>query len=184
MSIFDGIVLGVVLIGISCLYVRIPCFFKHSMMCRLENGIIGLANRILLSRLKSAKKEAEPMTSPGAVKNYLSLKLAEKPYEVFCCLYLDNKHRVIEFKEMFYGTIDSASVYPREIVRHCIQVNAAALILAHNHPSGDPSPSAADRAITAKIKSALSLIDVRVLDHIIVGDSNSGIVSFAEDGYI
>jgi DNA repair protein RadC len=184
MSIFDGIVMSVLLLGVFCLYVRIPCFFKHSMKCRLENGIICLAIRILMSRLKSGKKDAEPLTSPDATKRYLTLKLAEKPYEVFCCLYLDNKHRVIEFKEMFYGTIDNASVYPREIVRRCIEVNAAALIMAHNHPSGDPSPSAADRAITAKIKAALSLIDVRVLDHLIVGDSSQEIVSFAESGII
>lgn len=184
MSIFDGLVVSVVLVSGYCLYVRIPCFSKHTMKCRLENSIIGLANRILMSRLRAVKKESDALTSPDATKNYLTLKLAEKPYEVFCCLFLDNKHRVIEFREMFQGTIDCASVYPREIVRRCIEVNAAALIMAHNHPSGDPRPSAADRSLTEKIKSALGLIDVRVLDHFIIGGPDQEIVSFAELGLL
>lgn len=183
MSIFDGTVVSVMLVALFCLYVRIPrC--RGNVKSVLENGVIGLANRILMSRLRARPREADSLCSPDAVRTYLALQLAERPFEVFCCLYLDNKHRAIEFKEMFTGTIDAASVYPREIVRHCIEVNAAAVILAHNHPSGDPNPSPADQAITRRIQSALELIDVRLLDHFIVGGIGDEIVSFAERGLI
>lgn len=185
MSIFDGIVvLSVMLACVGCLYVRVPCFFKHNMMFRLENRVIDLASRILLSRMSSTMMRSYQLTSPTDTRTYLALKLAEKPYEVFCCLFLDNKHKVIEFREMFYGTIDSASVYPREIVRRSLEVNAAAVIMAHNHPSCDPTPSAADRAITGRIASALNLVDVRLLDHFVIGGSSENVVSFAETGLL
>ena len=96
--------------------------------------------------------------------------MRDLPHEVFAVLFLDNRHRVIAFEEMFRGTIDGASVHPREVVRRSLQHNAAALILCHNHPSGVAEPSQADRRITARLSDALGLIDVRVLDHLIIGD--------------
>lgn len=104
------------------------------------------------------------------------------PHEVFACLYLDNQHRVVRFEELFSGTIDGAAVYPREVVKRCLHNNAAAVIFAHNHPSGVAEPSHADVAITLRLKSALSTIDVRVLDHIIIGSKD--VVSLAERGVV
>jgi DNA repair protein RadC len=132
--------------------------------------------------LREGLQKGNALTSPQDTQRYLMMRMRDYPQEVFSCLFLDNKHRVIAFEEMFRGTIDSASVYPREIVKRALQHNAAALILAHNHPSGDPEPSAADRAITAKIRAALALVDIRVLDHCIVGDNRCA--SFAEMGII
>jgi DNA repair protein RadC len=104
-------------------------------------------------------------------------------HEVFGCLWLDNQHRVLEFEELFHGTIDGASVYPREVVRAALRLNAAAVIFAHNHPSGVAEPSEADRMITQRLKQALNLIDIRVLDHFIVGDGDQA-YSFAEHGLL
>lgn len=117
----------------------------------------------------------------NAVRNYLCHQLRGYPYEVFACLFLDNKHRVIEYEEMFRGTIDSASVHPREVLRRAIHHNAAAVIFAHNHPSGVAEPSQSDHSITDKLKDVLGMVDVRVLDHFIIGDE---VVSFAEKGYL
>lgn len=114
-------------------------------------------------------------------KRYLTYKLAGNTREVFALLLLDSSHQVIEFKEMFYGTIDAASVYPREIVRAVLEANAAAVILAHNHPSGNAEPSSADKRVTKQLVDALALIDVKVIDHIIVGREN---LSFAEKGLL
>ncbi|GHW03181.1 DNA repair protein RadC, putative [Vibrio cholerae] len=100
---------------------------------------------------------------------------------MFAVLFLDNQHRLIEFKELFRGTVDAASVYPREVLKEALNVNAAAVIFAHNHPSGDPEPSQTDRRITQRLKDALSLVDIRVLDHVVVGKSS---VSFAERGWL
>ena len=94
-------------------------------------------------------------------------------HELFCCLFLDNRHRVIKFDEMFRGTIDGTSVYPREVVKEALAVNAAAVILAHNHPSGVAEPSQADERITKRLKSALELVDIRLLDHLIIGDGEA-----------
>jgi DNA repair protein RadC len=118
---------------------------------------------------------------PQAVQRFLSARLRDHAHEVFACLFLDTRHRVIAFEELFRGTIDGASVHPREVVRRALHHNAAALILAHNHPSGVAEPSEADRRITRRLKDALALVDVRVLDHVVVGD---GAVSFAERGWI
>lgn len=126
--------------------------------------------------------DGDVLSSPDSVRSYLRLKLRGYPYEVFSCLFLSNRHAVIDFKEMFRGTIDGASVHPREVVRACIELNAAAVILAHNHPSGVSEPSQADLRITQRLKEALALVDVRVLDHIIVGEGES--VSLAERGMI
>lgn len=120
-------------------------------------------------------------TSPEATKQFLSYKLAHYEREVFGVMLLDNQHRLIEFKELFFGTIDSAAIYPRELVKLVLRTNAAAVILAHNHPSGVPEPSASDRNITEKLKAALALVDVRVLDHIIIGEFA---ISFAERGIL
>ena len=103
----------------------------------------------------------------------LLTRLRDRPHEVFCCLYLDNRHRVILFEEMFRGTIDGTSVYPREVVKMALQVNAAAVILAHNHPSGIADPSQADERITRRVKAALNLVDIRLLDHWVIGDGIS-----------
>jgi len=122
------------------------------------------------------------MNSHVKAREYIKLKLASLEHEVFVCLFLDNHHRLISFDEMARGTIDGASVYPREIVKTALQHNAAAIIFAHNHPSGLTEPSMADKAITTKLKKALKLINVRVLDHFIIGEGNP--YSFAENGLI
>ncbi len=114
-------------------------------------------------------------------KDLFRQKLALREQEVFAALFLDNKHRVIAYEELFFGTIDSASVHPRIIVQRALQLNAAAVIVAHNHPSGEPQPSRADETITLRIKEALALVDVRLLDHLIVGDR---CLSLAECGYM
>lgn len=114
-------------------------------------------------------------------KQYLSMKLAHQEREVFAVLFLDNQHQLISYQELFYGTIDSASIYPREVAKAALQVNAAAVILAHNHPSGIADPSESDKRITTRLVEALKLLDIRVLDHVVVG---SPCVSFAERGLI
>jgi DNA repair protein RadC len=124
----------------------------------------------------------EPLTSPAATRRYLAARLRDHPHEIFACLFLDNRHRLIAYEELFRGTIDGASVHPREVVRRSLALNAAALILAHNHPSGVAEPSTADAGITRRLRDALALVDVRVLDHIIVGDGEC--VSLAERGLV
>jgi DNA repair protein RadC len=120
--------------------------------------------------LESSITRGEAFTNANHTMNYLKQRLRAYPHEVFACLFLDNQHRMIAFEELFRGTIDGASVYPREVVKHALQHNAAAVILAHNHPSGVAEPSQADIAITQRLQSALELVEIRVLDHIIVGD--------------
>jgi DNA repair protein RadC len=110
---------------------------------------------------------------PRGHAQFLTAQLARSPYEVFCCLHLDNRHRLIHFEEVFRGTIDGASVHPREVVRQALQYNAAALIFAHNHPSGVAEASQADELITRRLRDALALVDIRVLDHLIVGDNTA-----------
>ncbi len=122
------------------------------------------------------------LTSPEATRAYLSNQLRHYPHEVFACLFLDNQHHILKFEELFRGTIDGASVYPREVVKKALEHNAAALIFAHNHPSGISEPSQADKLITDKLKEALALLDIRVLDHFIIGDGKP--YSFAEHGLL
>lgn len=124
----------------------------------------------------------DALGSPADTEAYLRAKLRDLPYELFCCLYLDNRHRVIGFAELFRGTIDGTRVYPREVVKEALAVNAAAVILAHNHPSGVAEPSPADEEITRRLKSALELVDIRMLDHLIVGDVSS--TSFLRRGLL
>ena len=111
-----------------------------------------------------------PLTSPEETAKFLRLKLIDAKNETFCCLFLDTRHRVIAFEELFHGTIDGATVYPRVIAQRCLELNAAAVILAHNHPSGIAEPSVADQAITRRVKEALALLDIRTLDHFVIGD--------------
>jgi DNA repair protein RadC len=110
------------------------------------------------------------LSDPRATCEFMRMQLRDLPHEVFCCLYLDNRHRVIAFKELFRGTIDGASVHPREVVKEALSRNASAVILAHNHPSGVPEPSQADELITRRLKEALGLVEIRVLDHLIIAD--------------
>lgn len=131
--------------------------------------------------LQEKMKRGDAMNNVSDVKNYLKSRLQHYPFEVFSCLFLDNKHRVIEYEELFRGTIDAASVHPREVVRRVLHHNAAAVVLAHNHPSGVAEPSSADDRITQKLKEALAMIDVRLLDHFVIGDK---VVSFAERGLL
>lgn len=147
-----------------------------------DDNIIERAIQIIRARLKTP---GMALTSPSLVRDFLVLKLAEFKEEHFSMILLDNQHRVIGFENIFRGTIDGAAVYPREIVKIAMEYNAAAVILAHNHPSGLPEPSQSDIALTKRLKECLGLIDVRILDHIIVGGcSQTRTVSFAERGLI
>lgn len=142
-----------------------------------ESATLRKAAKILAQRLKSGLV----FTSPQLVKDYARLTYAGKHREEFGVMYLDAQHRLIEFKIEFVGTLTQTSVYPREIVKTCINLNANSVILLHNHPSGNPEPSRADELLTQTLKSTLNLIDVRVLDHLVVGDT---VTSFAEKGLI
>jgi len=122
------------------------------------------------------------LESPADTRAFLQACLRDRPYEVFCCLFLDNRHRVLAFEELFRVTLSGTAVYPREVVRHALKLNAAAVILVHNHPSGVAEPSRADEVLTARLKEALALVEVRVLDHIVVGDGE--MVSFSERGLL
>jgi len=132
--------------------------------------------------LESILSRGDALSDAATTKAYLQQQLRAYQHEVFACLFLDNKHRMIAFEELFRGTIDGASVYPREVVKQALVHNAAAVIFSHNHPSGIAEPSQADIAITKRLKSALELVDIRVLDHIIVGDGQT--VSLAEIGQL
>ena len=122
------------------------------------------------------------ISSPEMTRNFLKSRLRAYQHEVFACIFMDNRHRLIAFEELFSGTINGANVYPREVVKRCLIHNAATVIFAHNHPSGIAEPSQADIHITGRLKEALALIDVRVLDHFVVGDD--AVTSFAERGLI
>lgn len=143
-----------------------------------EDEILDMAKSLINQRFA----RGSPMTSPVAARDFLILNLAHLEHEVFCCLFLDNQHRILRFEAMFRGTLDGASVYPREVVKRALELNAGALILAHNHPSGVAEPSEADRNITRKLSESMNLIDVRVLDHFVIGGDVA--VSFAERGLL
>jgi DNA repair protein RadC len=140
------------------------------------------AVEIARRQMSETLRAGPSLASPRATRDFLSSQLRDLEHEVFCCLYLDKRHRLIQFQELFRGTIDGASVHPREIVRQALQYNAAALIFAHNHPSGVAEASQADELITRRLRDALALVDIRVLDHLIVGDNNC--LSFAERGLL
>lgn len=141
-------------------------------------AVLELARRAIAEQLQAGVT----LSSPQAVKQYLQLLLGNKPYESFAVLFLDVKNRLIASDELFRGTLTHTSVYPREVVKASLSHNAASIILAHNHPSGNPEPSAADQTLTTALKQALGLVDVRVLDHFIVAGSQ--IYSFAEHGLL
>tara|TARA_R110002073_G_scaffold39625_6_gene112949 strand:- start:427 stop:873 length:447 start_codon:yes stop_codon:yes gene_type:complete len=148
------------------------------MITTKEQNVINQAKEILS---REFMREAV-LTSSSATKEYLKLHFAGLEHEMFVVVFLDNQHQVIAIENMFRGTIDGAAVYPREVVKRSLELNAAALLLAHNHPSGVSEPSMADKNITKKLKDAAGLLDVRVLDHLVVGDDT--VVSFAERGLI
>ncbi|MCC6211584.1 MAG: DNA repair protein RadC [Burkholderiales bacterium] len=132
--------------------------------------------------LKDGLRAGNALTSPGAVRDYLRLAIADLPHEVFVCLWLDAQHRVLEVEELFRGSLTQTSVYPREIVKAGLKANAAAVIFAHNHPSGAAQPSQADELLTRNLKDALALVDIKVLDHFIVAGRQA--LSFAERGLL
>lgn len=132
--------------------------------------------------LEAGLRRGQALASPAEARRYLEARLRGYPYEVFGCLFLDNRHRVIAFEELFRGTIDGASVHPREVVKRALHHNAAALILAHNHPSGVAEPSRADIQLTRRLTEALALVDIRILDHVVIGDGQG--TSFAERGLL
>ena len=137
---------------------------------------------LALTMLAEQHRPGEALSSPDETRSYLRLRLAERKNEVFGCVFLDNRHRIIEVTELFQGTIDGASVHPRVVVQKALACNAAATLLFHNHPSGVAEPSHADEAITRRLKKALALVDVRVLDHFVVSAGET--VSFAERGLV
>jgi DNA repair protein RadC len=140
--------------------------------------VLQQARRVLSHRVRRGAS----MSSPQAVKDYLGVQIGMLEYEVFCVLFLDAQHRIIELKQMFRGTVTQTSVYPREVVKAALSLNAVALILAHNHPSGAAEPSRADEYLTQTLKAALALVDVRVLDHFVVAGADC--VSFSERGLV
>ncbi len=140
-------------------------------------AVLEMARR----HLGESLSRGQALTSPQQTRQYLQTLLRDFEHEVFGCLMLDNKHRVIVFREMFQGSISSASVYPREVVKQALADNAAAVILAHNHPSGIAEPSQSDIHITQRLQQALELVDIRVLDHLVIGDE---VVCFSERGLI
>jgi DNA repair protein RadC len=140
--------------------------------------IIQAARACLVNRIRRGAS----LASPETVRDYLVLRFGTLQHEVFSIIYLDSRHRVIDCQDLFRGTVDGASVHPREVVKEALQRNAAACILAHNHPSGVAEPSAADELITQKVRDALALVDIRVVDHVVVAAGGS--VSFAERGLL
>lgn len=141
-------------------------------------AVLEMSRRHLAERLH----RESALENPQAVRNYLKALLRHEPHEVFGCLFLDTKHRTLAFEVLFRGSIDSASVYPRQVVKRALAHNAAAVILCHNHPSGVSDPSQADRSLTRRLQAALELIEVRVLDHFIVGDGDP--LSMVEHGWM
>jgi DNA repair protein RadC len=144
----------------------------------LLQSVLEMANRYVLEDLE----KGSALTSATKTRAFLTRELRGYGYEVFGCLFLDSQHRVIVFEELFHGTLDAANVYPRQVAVRALKHNAAALILAHNHPSGETSPSTADKQITTRLKQALDLFDITILDHFIIGDGQA--FSFAEHGLI
>lgn len=145
--------------------------------CQLS-AALELCNRYLAAGLE----RGEAMTDPSAAGRYFAQRLRGQPQEIFAALFMDTRHRALAFEELFRGTVDGAEVHPREVVRRALAHNAAAIIVGHNHPSGSAEPSAADRAVTARLKQALALVDIRLLDHFVIGDGAP--VSLAARGWV
>lgn len=146
--------------------------------CATAEEVLAHARRFLAYRVR----RGAAMTSPSVVKDYLRFQIGHLEHEVFGALMLDTQHRIIQFKVLFRGSVSQTSIYPREVVKEVLAVNAAAVLLAHNHPSGSAEPSRADEFLTRTLKDSLSMVDVRVLDHLVV--SATDIVSFAERGLL
>lgn len=138
--------------------------------------VLQAAQRVLAGRVRSS----DVLTSPTVVKDFLRARLGNLPHEIFAVVHLDAQHRVLDYVEMFRGTVSQTSVYPREVVKDALALNSSALLLVHNHPSGSPEPSRADEFLTQTLKSAGALVDVRVLDHLIV--AGNSVLSMAEKG--
>lgn len=147
-------------------------------LTQCERDILDQAQSILMRHMR---KGGVALESPEAVKQYLMLELSLERNEWFCVLLLDVRHRVLSFKRLFQGTISTAAVYPRVVIQEALAVNAAAMIIVHNHPSGCVTPSSADKTLTRKIQDALSFVDVQLLDHFVVGSET---FSFAENGLL
>lgn len=143
-----------------------------------EEQILAAAEAIHLRRLKRLGKVAEP----SEAGHYLRAHCGHETREIFGCMFLDNRHRILAVEDLFFGTIDGAEVHPMEVVRRALLTNAAAVVAFHNHPSGNLEPSAADRAVTARLKQALALVDIRLLDHFVV--SSEGFTSLAARGWV
>ncbi|MEW8285192.1 MAG: DNA repair protein RadC [Candidatus Thiodiazotropha endolucinida] len=160
--------------------------FKKNRKNRTYTALRDLTCEDIISTARSLISEryrrTDHLENPATTKAYVILQLGELEQEVFSCLFLDNRHRIIAFEKLFFGTINGATVHPREVVKKALSFNAAAVIFAHNHPSGHAEPSRADEVITKRLTDALSLVDVRVLDHIVVGAN--GATSFAEQGLL
>ena len=156
------------------------CRFKG--LGRTKYVTIRAAIELARRYLEAGLQKQDVLTNPKSTRDYLTSQLRAYPHEVFACLFLDNRHHILSFDKMFNGTIDGASVYPREVVKRALSHNAAAVIFAHNHPSGIAEPSNADISLTRRLKTALELVDIRVLDHFIIGNQEA--VSFAERGLI
>lgn len=146
--------------------------------CAALQAALELSRR----HLRECLQRGDALSSPEHTRRFLAAQLRDRTQEVFACLFLDSRHRVIRYSELFQGTVDGATVHPREVVRQALELNAAAVIAAHNHPSGVPEPSTADRSLTRRLGDALALVDVRLLDHVVIGDGDW--VSFAERGWI
>lgn len=149
---------------------------------RARLGMLKAIPALARRYFEQALTAGQPIRSPADTEAFLMARLRDLPHELFCCIHLDNRHRIIAFEELFRGTIDGTSVYPREVVKQALAVNAAAVILAHNHPSGVAEPSQADERITRRLKAALELVDIRLLDHLVIGDGTS--TSLASRGLI
>ena len=154
----------------------------HAGIGRTKYALIQAAMELSRRYLREQLNHEDPLNSPQTTRDFLMSRLRSYHHEVFACIYMDNRHRPIAFEELFTGTINAANVYPREVVKRGLYHNAAAIIFAHNHPSGIPEPSQADIDITRALREALSLVDIRVLDHFIIGDNS--VTSFAECGLL
>jgi DNA repair protein RadC len=157
-------------------------FCRHPGLGTARYTQLQAALELARRHYQEALQAGPGLNSPRDTRQFLVAQLRDRPYEVFCCLHLDNRHRLIAFDELFRGTIDGASVHPREVVRQALSRNAAAVIIAHNHPSGVAEPSQADELITQRLKDALALVDIRLLDHLVIGDGCC--TSFAERGLV
>ncbi|NCA24347.1 MAG: DNA repair protein RadC [Betaproteobacteria bacterium] len=143
---------------------------------------MAAAAELVRRAMGESLREGPPLASPDAVRDYLRLSIGVRPFEVFTALFLDARHHLILAEDLFRGSVAQTSVYPREVARRCLQINASAVVLAHNHPSGAVQPSQADRELTRALVAALALVDVRVLDHLVV--TRVDVYSFAEHGLL